>query len=75
MGLISVKSSVIEVTLVADSLCYLGQCPINITNIKYFKITVIFTTDYAHIWVHKYANDTEVAKFENLQLYMPTSSM
>jgi len=41
-----VKGAVIEVSLVADSLYYLGQCPTNFTNIKYFQITAIFTTDY-----------------------------
>jgi len=51
--LISVKGSVIEVSLVADSFYYLGQCPTNITNTKYFQIKLIFTTDYAYIWVPK----------------------
>lgn len=73
--LISVKGSVIEVSLVADALYYLGQWPTNITNIKYFQITLIFTTDYAHIWVPKYTNDTELETYENLKWYVPTSSL
>jgi hypothetical protein len=71
----SVMVSVIEVSLVADSLYYLGQCPTNITNILYFQITLIFTTDYTHIWVPKYTNDTELATYENFQLYVPTSTL
>jgi hypothetical protein len=64
----SVKGLVIEVSLVADSLDYLDECHTNITNIKYYQITVIFTTNYAHIWVPKCTKDTEVATYENLQL-------
>jgi hypothetical protein len=63
------------VSLVADSLYYLGQRPTKIKNIKYFKVTVIFTTDYAYIWVSMYTNDTEVATYDNLQLYVRTSSL
>ena len=67
------KGSVIEVSLVADLLYYLGRCPAKITNIEYVQITVIFRTDYVHIWVPKYTTDTEVATYENL--HMSTSSL
>jgi hypothetical protein len=69
------KGSVIEVSPVADSLYFLNQCHTKIKNIKYFQVTVISTTDYALIWVPKYMNDTEVVTYDNLQLYVPTSSL